>query len=63
MHFHLFAIHMPGYVYVGLKRECSSQAGNSSLFKPSVMQPISQTTFDPNNEPCNNQTGFGPLKY
>ena len=30
--------------------------GNSSLFKPSVTQPISQTTNDLNNEPFNQQT-------
>ena len=48
----------------------------SSLFKPSVMQPISQRTFDLNNkvfigysshdlnnEPFNDRNSFGPSKY
>ena len=33
----------------------------SLLFKPSATQPISQTSYDLNNEPFNDQAGLGHL--
>ena len=44
MNFHLFAIQMPN---------------NSSLFKPSVTQPISQTPYDLNKELLVRYSGHG----
>ena len=48
VNFYLFAVQMPGNSL--LFKPWSEYGSKSLIFKPSVMQPISQTTFDLNNK-------------
>ena len=55
--FHLFSIQMPGKS--SLFKPCCEYRTKSSLFKPSVTQPISQRPYDLNNELLFAYSGHG----